>query len=957
MAGAAAQYGGEGGYGGVNLQFSGRVVISGGSCQQLAQNLIQCQVPVGTQGTVELTATVTPSSYPVTISAISLPGWASFHPVSIYGTATATCAFLPPGEAVGQRFELRFRASTVYGLAGELTVILDVVAVQPPTEPEYPGPGYVTDEQGRFSVPVEYPPNTQVTGVLTQCTVRPLAGVPVQVTLIPKQGRLTIGSLSDVGAVRISTPYGEATVSEFRLLSSMDIYGRATQTINVGTVCIMPTEPVTPPTQPSYTQPIEGATDEEGKFSLPLQPGTTVTGRLTECTLKPLPNQEFSLTPIYAEGTLKGFTIDAPGYEAVTVTDFSRFSLFGLTSYLLGDVCLQPSEGEEIGGGEEEAQPVCTLIVRGRVADTSHDYPVSYSKVWLFILQDGDRLPLQPLSQLQRQPDAVTHTNHTNEYTFNGREFVPYERSNYEFRLQWTGHCPPRVVVASLLWYDNGDLMAVSSENKIGGRFVPIYLARLICQPGDPLLAQVGTAGAVWRQTGPNEYTADPVDFFYGDWPPLAQDSARVIGAGGPTSEDWDRKGQDPDTFMNGCAHFYFWSYKAMRYFEWLAGQLEINLKPVLVSMFTDELTSCSEDNAPFGNLAGGAGPLVSADAQVFLMAADRDSDPGDDEKPDNTIWHELGHYWWLQIYGRFIPGAPPPDVNHGGWNNGSTADSLQEGFAEFTSMLTCEHYGDPQPHMYRVAGHNHNLEVDIPLWGPPADREEFAVAGLLWDLHDGGGVERKPRGTVSTVIEARDHASLSDVQVFEVFVDEKPTNVRGLYEALTTYPAYGLAVDDMDWDGVTDVQELFVTHGAYEDVDPTNRRWDGGKERLGFGGRANRPKSPPLSQAYLVIRLIDESGAPIVFENVVMHVDMRFPELFDYYDYYDVRPLNESRVYFLMPPDFYSATAYITVEVPGRGRSDALIITDEQYWQLFQEAKEAGLDYFLEHTFVIKGP
>jgi len=320
--GAVAQYGGEGGYGGVHLQFTGRVVVSGGSCQQWAQDQIQCQVPAGTQGTVELTAVVTPGSYPITISAVSLPGWASFQPVSMYGTATATCTFLPPGEAVGQRFELRFRASTVYGLFVNLTVVLDV-AVQPPTEPEYPRSGYVTDDQGRFSVPVEYLPNTQVTGVLTQCTVRPLVGVPVEMTLIPKQGRLTIGSLRDVGAVQIDTPYGSTTITEFNLLSSIDVYGRST--------------PVTP------TAPLSGTTDEEGKFSLPLpgQPGTTVTGRLTECTVRPLTNQEFSLTPIYEGDAITGFTVSVPGYDPVTVTGFGRISLFGLTTYLLGDVCLR----------------------------------------------------------------------------------------------------------------------------------------------------------------------------------------------------------------------------------------------------------------------------------------------------------------------------------------------------------------------------------------------------------------------------------------------------------------------------------------------------------------------------------------------------------------------------------------------------------------------------------------
>ncbi len=358
--GSAAQYGEEDGYGSVHLDFSGQV-IAAGTCQQLAQDLIRCQVPAGSQGTIHLTAVVTPSFHRVRIFALSLPNWAKFQPASKRGEVRATCTFTPPAEAAGQSFELRFRASTAYGLSVELRVVLDVVAAQPPTGPEYPEAGYTTDEEGRFSVPVEYPPNTWVTGVLTRCTRYPLAGVPItEITLLPKPGRTTIKSLSDVGAVRISTPYGEATVREFRLLSSMDVYGRVTRTIDVGTVCLQPTQPVTPPTPPR-PQPIEGTTDKEGKFSVPLpgEPKAKVIGRLTECTTRPLPNQKFTLTPIYKEGLLSGFTVSVAGYEPVTVTKFHRVSVFGFTHYLLGDICLHPQAGEEIGnGGEEEEEQV-----------------------------------------------------------------------------------------------------------------------------------------------------------------------------------------------------------------------------------------------------------------------------------------------------------------------------------------------------------------------------------------------------------------------------------------------------------------------------------------------------------------------------------------------------------------------------------------------------------------------
>jgi len=52
-------------------------------------------------------------------------------------------------------------------------------------------------------------------------------------------------------------------------------------------------------------------------------------------------HREASLTPIYEGDAITGFTVSVPGYDPVTVTGFGRISLFGLTTYLLGDVCLR----------------------------------------------------------------------------------------------------------------------------------------------------------------------------------------------------------------------------------------------------------------------------------------------------------------------------------------------------------------------------------------------------------------------------------------------------------------------------------------------------------------------------------------------------------------------------------------------------------------------------------------
>jgi endonuclease/exonuclease/phosphatase family metal-dependent hydrolase len=194
-------------------------------------------------------------------------------------------------------------------------------------------------------VPIPTLPNTSVTGQLTECTVKPLPNRQVSVTLVPKPGVTTISRIDQIGAVRVSSPsYGEVEITELRLLSSMDAYGRTYTAVDVGTVCLRPTGPTQPATP---TAPISGKTDSEGKFSVPLPwPGATVSGRLTECTVKPLPNQEFTLTLVPKGETLASpediaaFAFKVPGYQETTVTQFSKLSLFGLTWYETGPVCL-----------------------------------------------------------------------------------------------------------------------------------------------------------------------------------------------------------------------------------------------------------------------------------------------------------------------------------------------------------------------------------------------------------------------------------------------------------------------------------------------------------------------------------------------------------------------------------------------------------------------------------------
>ncbi len=156
----AETYGsGEVEFGKVRLQFPIQLSTAG-TCQEKmpAYNIpgeniiiIQCQVPEGTHGTIQLMATRTPAGA-VNIRASSLPpGWPAFPIASGWGTVTARYTFTVPSGSAGTRFELAFRAFTA-GVVGEVErrVVIDSVR-QPSLPPPAPTP-----------TPPPYPPTEPV---------------------------------------------------------------------------------------------------------------------------------------------------------------------------------------------------------------------------------------------------------------------------------------------------------------------------------------------------------------------------------------------------------------------------------------------------------------------------------------------------------------------------------------------------------------------------------------------------------------------------------------------------------------------------------------------------------------------------------------------------------------------------------------------------------------------------
>lgn len=652
-------------------------------------------------------------------------------------------------------------------------------------------------------------------------------------------------------------------------------------------------------------------------------------------------------------------------------------------------------------------QVPCRIRIRGRVEDlhgngerhNGDPYPISNARVWLFQLgaaQGADRLPLAPLSERRREPTIETATNDTEEANFARQRFPRPEEARYAVERTFAAdfesgiYCPPRMAVAAFLWEADG-LFAVSSQNLIGGRYVPLYLARCL----SPLPSEVAGQEArclAWEPVGPNQFLAE-IDFTFGT-DPTAEDSARVIGdpqrAEKPEqSEVWEPRSTTANGLMRDAAHIYFFSYKSLRYLSPLADLLGVELKPVIVAVHASYKeqygTNLEIDfgalfdgdlHEDFGHL-GESDPPSRTVGGVLIDDRLGASDPTDGDKPDNREWHELGHYWMYELYGdqwpleweidtaecpETVPPALPRNSNgnHCGYANWSTADSYLEGYAEFTSMLTSEHFGDLDAPLYHLGGADENLELDFEVWGDVAfnpnflsltpEDEEFAVAGILWDLHDAQSTEAKPRGTFSSQVDLADLLKQSDESIFQRILAGRPGTLRALHQT------FNVGSVDSDGDGASNVDEIFLAHAVYDDVIVRNAVHDAG-ETVGLTGssafpaRPGRLDKPPKPHAYLIAHFMNDQGQPVAPEDVTLEVQIEVLPPYSGYSFrYDVAPDSE-RIYLPLPPSYFPSVAHLRARWPAGGMvSLPFELGSETFWQ--QVAAEA--DHVAEHTFLL---
>jgi peptide/nickel transport system substrate-binding protein len=449
-------------------------------------------------------------------------------------------------------------------------------------------------------------------------------------------------------------------------------------------------------------------------------------------------------------------------------------------------------------------------------------------------------------------------------------------------------------------------------------------------------------------------------------------------------SEEWNIDEGNMGTRMNDAAWVYANSYKAMKYFESVKGTVGNPLNPVMIDVYNSHLAGCknqdgqNRDNAFFNFRAtgsfGGLGTHLEQEKAVGGTATicEKTSSVSQQDAPINREYHELGHYLQNDMYYPASNLLSNRGTPHAGYANDGTNDSLVEGFASFVAMLVAEYHDEMEGGLpkYPLGTHRYNLEQDFRVWGDNVrmfrlddgrvvsyfspDRrndEEWAVAGLLWDIHDRGqefhvslrtSAANDPNELWAPISEVynvtRDNVALFDHHILDNIRSAKPMNLVNLYSAFSG----DVSSQDLDM--------VFISHGAFGDVSKRDLVHSVG-ESVGPTGSKEAPDRPVRSSPYPML-----NGSYFSAEtDATFEVKFAHREPYSFYDYsYSVNMTKGEPAYFEMPPSYYPSVAqFFTISPSGQLSDDSsLTINSTEYWSyIYSKPQENAIFKTIEVT------
>ena len=356
--------------------------------------------------------------------------------------------------------------------------------------------------------------------------------------------------------------------------------------------------------------------------------------------------------------------------------------------------------------------------------------------------------------------------------------------------------------------------------------------------------------------------------------------------------------------------------YRTQQFASWAELQLGAtlttpSLPPPLEIVTFSPLTRGAHYCQGTGNKCPAPTSIHISARQSLFERREHASAPG----PENVEWHEVAHH----LHAVNVSPAGCPGRNHAGYANASTCDSMDEAVAELLPTLA---WGDIAGVPDSDYGGFGSLESNgWKAWtshrdaaGGRLEREEFAIAAMLWDLIDANADSERTqvRGADNTHTDVTytDTIAVPLTRLWRVLARNAITSVGDLRPALfneDAIPADLKAIRiDLDGDGVDDVEPLdipFLMHGFYpipeHEASPASHRYDVlVADRLNFpGSRRNRavgrtdsfpPSSGPFRTprnaavetpgAFVRVSVQNPKGRPV--RNGSALVTVRYPEL-----------------------------------------------------------------------------
>jgi hypothetical protein len=325
---------------------------------------------------------------------------------------------------------------------------------------------------------------------------------------------------------------------------------------------------------------------------------------------------------------------------------------------------------------------------------------------------------------------------------------------------------------------------------------------------------------------------------------------------------------------------------------------------------------------------------------------------------------HEYGHHFMCATemaggVGQLPPRAAAGDVNHGGVANTTSADSWSEGFASYFAAAVAEYHGETHPEEQNTAAGLIDLQdpkasVDDPYalgeqvhYGSLS--EEFAVAGLLWDVSSALGSK--------ALLDALEKDKLDLVDLYRVYLEFKLDAITGGAIGAVTgtscaFPTAAAAAVGLDC--------LFIARGVYHDLDGDGLygpREEVGRTRWPTAKRdatVFRPEVPPLPGSTLRLRTVDGAGQPVAVDGFrvrIEHDPARAKPTSEYFA--PLEGIGPHDLPILVPGG--RARAFVYPVSAGQDLAAPLVIEADFFHERVNPFRPGGVAPILvDHTFVV---